>query len=125
MCLTGRCSMCQRDSCEEKQMIDWKKPLVCNSFADPKVHFIGFTPNNCHAVVISTTGTLYKVDLNTSRIVGSNADGCKVENQKEPWEKAWNHWQGQPAEQDYSVKQTFKEAFELGLKWQETQNKKC
>jgi hypothetical protein len=105
-------------------MIDWKKPLVCNSFADPKVHFIGFTPNNCHAVIMSTTGTLYKVDLNTSRIVGSNADGCKVENQKEPWEKAWEKY-NKPSYFYKNEEDWFKEVFNLGLEWQENQNKKC
>jgi hypothetical protein len=97
-------------------MIDWKKPLVCNYFADPKLHFIGFTPDYCFAVVMSaSSGSLYKVDVNTCRIVGYNTDSCKVENKKEPWEKAWEAY-----DKDYcyfSRQQEFKKIFELGLNW--------
>jgi hypothetical protein len=104
--------MCQRDSCEEKQMIDWTKPLETEK--GNKVYYIGLDPRNTFKVVLVTHGGSYFSVYKDTGYDGPNKIGLCVVNSKEPWEKAWDHWQGQPAEQDYSVKQTFKEAFQLG-----------
>jgi hypothetical protein len=107
-------------------MIDWNKPIVCKAFAKPKFSFIGFTPDGCHAVVQSWQGYLYKVGLTTGKITDSHStcDGLQVENEKEPWEKAFEeHKHRSPMH--FSHVDYFKFVFELGYSWQEHQKKQC
>jgi len=102
-------------------MIDWSKPLYTTAFTGHTVYFIGFTPDGEQAVVQSSSGALYKAYRTTGQLVNSSTT---VKNKREDWEEAWLKWNGQPVEQDYSVQQTFKEAFELGRTWDTGQNKK-
>jgi hypothetical protein len=98
-------------------MIDWNKPLVCYGFANPKLHLIGFTPDGCYAVLISVTGTLYKADVNTCKLIGFNS---KVENQKEPWEAAWKEFSSSSDfdlhPYNYGKKECFQKGFEFGCR---------
>jgi hypothetical protein len=94
--------------------INWHRPIELATTGEV-LHFVGWSANGRQAIVeAKSSNTIYRADVTT----GSISLGTCVRNVKEPWEKAFDDWQGQPAEQDYSVRQTFKEAFEAGRLWE-------
>jgi hypothetical protein len=99
-------------------MIDLKKPLEAfgDSINDTRVTLIGTASNN-RVIVEWWNGVIWSF---TKKEDGDYYSGpnMKLRNCKADWEKAFDEWQGQPAEQDYSVRQTFKEAFEAGRLWE-------
>jgi hypothetical protein len=98
-------------------MIDLKKPLesVGPNLNETPVTLIGLASGN-RIVVEWPTGSIWSFRKNEKGVYYSGQH-IFLRNCKADWEKAFDEWQGQPAEQDYSVRQTFKEAFEAGIKW--------
>ena len=95
-------------------LVDWNKPLMLE--LGEEVYYVGPDPEDKQKVVLMMKNRLSFViaDKLTGKLFYSRG---YVVNKLEPWLQAFELWKGQPAEQDYSVEQTFKEAFELGRSW--------
>lgn len=114
MCLSGSCSICQRDYtpvATEKPMLDLTKPLTVVGWCD--FHYIGKDQQGL-LIVESTSGTIYRADPKTLKITCSTGP-YYLSNKLEPWEKAWKEAKCRDSymmEKDY-----FKYVFELGRSW--------
>jgi hypothetical protein len=93
-------------------LIDWEKPLVVASWPKPEVTKVGVSTKG-EILLESSRGVIYKANPLTGAISGN--ESCKVTNKAEPWLEAFDRWQGQPEEQDYSVKKTFEAGFQAGI----------
>jgi hypothetical protein len=101
-----------------KMTVNWKEPL--------RIEGLGQAPLSCKVltnnlkgdkwVVETEDGTVYAAYKDTGLVQGQ-LGFVQVTNPPQEWKQAFELWKGQPAEQDYSVEQTFKEAFELGRSW--------
>jgi len=97
-------------------MIDLNKPLeaVGPDMDNTPVTLIGVA--SCNRVVVEwPTGGIWSFTKNENGVYYSGRY-IQLRNCKAAWEKAFDAWQGQPAEQDYNVKQTFKAGYEAGTK---------
>jgi hypothetical protein len=114
MCLSGSCSICQRDYtpiATEKTMLDLTKPLTVVGWGD--FHYIGKDQDG--RLIVETTGshTIYRADPKTFKICCPK--DYYLTNKLEPWEEAWKVAKCRDSymmEKDY-----FKYVFELGRSW--------
>jgi HD superfamily phosphohydrolase len=99
-------------------MIDLKQPLAIYTVHNQLYVEVEFRfQTKAGKIVVETEhGNVY-VFMKDGRVVDSSITTYKLKNIVQEWKQAFDLWKGQPAEQDYSVEQTFKEAFELGRSW--------
>jgi hypothetical protein len=98
--------------------VNWKEPLQAEvlGVTTLPLKLLTFNSKGDKAVVELADGTCYFADKYSGVIEGQKGF-ARVINRLEPWKEAFDQWKGQPREQDYSIEQTFKEAFELGRSW--------
>lgn len=117
MCLSGSCSICQRDypPAKETKMptVDLSKPLTVKGWGD--VHYIGKNRQG-ELIVENAGGSIHRVSAITFRfLTTTNAVSYYLENKLEPWEKAWEEAKDKSS---YLLeKEYFRYVFELGRSW--------
>lgn len=101
---------------ETKMAVDWTKPLQIEGLekAPLACKFLTFNLKGDKHIVETVEGAVYAA-YKESGLLQGQLGFVRVTNKLKPWEEAFDRWQGQPAEQDYTVKKTFEAGFEAGL----------
>jgi hypothetical protein len=101
-----------------RMTVNWKEPLQIEALGVTTLPctLLMFNLKGDKAVVELADGTGFFADKRSGLIEGQRGF-ARVINVPQEWKQAFELWKGQPAEKDYSVEQTFKDAFELGRSW--------
>jgi outer membrane protein assembly factor BamB len=102
-----------------RMTVNWSQALQIEGLDStplPCVLLVSSTIKGNKVVVETQDGTIYAAYKDTGLVQGQ-LGFVRVTNPPQEWKQAFELWKGQPAEQEYSVEQTFKEAFELGRNW--------
>jgi hypothetical protein len=107
---------------KESTMFSWGKPLQLEGLGQaplPCTLLVGRSLKGDYCVVELEDGSIYAVNRETRKVQGKLF--LSVSNRVNPVDEAFDRWEGQPAEHDYSVKATFLAGWEAALKWKEVQ----
>lgn len=99
--------------------VNWKEPLQIEGLGQAPLTctlLVSSTKKGDKVVVETADGTVYAAYKDTGLVQGQ-LGFVRVTNPPQEWKQAFELWKGQPAEKEYSVEQTFKDAFELGRSW--------
>jgi hypothetical protein len=102
-----------------KMTVNWKEPLRIEGLGQaplPCTLLVSSTKKGDKVVVETADGAVYAAYKDTGLVQGQ-LGFVRVTNPPQEWKQAFELWKGQPAEKEYSVEQTFKDAFELGRSW--------